>query len=101
MLHLTIALDVVLPSHEVPKEIPPIHEIQLIGNEETQVLSSCRQVPFLLHSAQFPTFRRRPVAHPVFVGLGMALGVHAGKEHVFIILVFYIVAYDGVFLGVG
>ena len=90
MLHLSVALDVVLPSHEVPEEVTPIHEVHLIREEEAQVLGHGRQIP-IFHDT----------AHPVLVGLGVALGVHAREVHVVLIQIFNVVADDLVLLFGG
>ena len=56
-----MSLNIVLSAYKVPKEVAPVHEVYLIGEKEPQVLGSCRQVTFFLHTA-----------HPVLVGLGVS-----------------------------
>ena len=71
VLHLALALQVVLAAHEVPEEITPVHEMQLIRKQEAQILPLRGQIAFLLHTA-----------HPGFVGLGVGARVHAWQPHV-------------------
>ena len=87
MFHLAVPLYVVLPSHEVPQEVTPIHEVHLIGDEETQVLGRSRQVTFFIYAA-----------HPVLVGLGVPPRVHTREIHILLIQIFNVVAYDFVLL---
>ena len=81
MFHLAVALNVVLPTHEIPQEIAPVHEIHLIGDEEAQVFE-CRR-PSALSSAD---------THPLFVCFGMPLTVHARKPHIVLVQIFNVVA---------
>ena len=75
MLYLTLSLDVVLPSHKVPKEIAPVHEVHLIGQEIAQVLTLGR------HAVM-----RLDVAHPTLVGIGVVHRIDARIEWCFTIL---------------
>ena len=38
VFHLSVTLDVVLTAGEVPHEVAPVHEVTLVGEEETDVL---------------------------------------------------------------
>ena len=100
MLQLTVALDIVLTAGEVPHEIAPIHEVDLIGEEEADVL----QLRGHLHHNRLSAaveghFIALHATHPVFVGLGMTVGIHAWEEHVLRIDVFDVVALH--FIAVG
>ncbi len=73
------AVDVVLPAGEVPHEIPPVHPVELVVEEERQVGPECR---FLVLLA------RDDLALAVHVGLVEFLvfavaagGPHAREEH--------------------
>ena len=87
MFHLTVTLDIILPSHKVPQEITPIHEIDLVTEEETQILKGSWQIAILLAPA-----------HPVFVGLSMSLRVHSREEHIILEYVLDIVSHHLIFL---
>ena len=50
VLGLAHALDVILASAEVPHEVAPVHEAQLIGGEETEIVNLSRNLQ-LLHLA--------------------------------------------------
>ena len=89
MLHFSKPLDIVLPPYEVPKEIPPVHEVHLVGQEEAQVLTEGGQVPYLLHPS-----------HQVLIGLGMAPRVHPREDHIILIYIVRIVAHQFIVGGV-
>ena len=100
VFQLTIALNIVLSASEIPHEVTPIHEVALIGKEETNVLHLCRN----LHRHGFSAtiirnIRAVDTAHPVFIGLCMRLIVHTWEEHVLCIAVLVLVAHHeiGVF----
>ena len=44
MFYFATALDVVLPSGKVPHKVSPVHEIQLIGKEELDILPLGRHI---------------------------------------------------------
>ena len=82
--HLAITLNVVLTAGEVPHEVAPIHEIQLIREEELQVFRECR-FHYALHLSAIVIFHRLAFyLRPVLVGLYMArVGtVHTWEQHV-------------------
>ena len=81
MLCLSMSLDVVLPAHKIPEEIAPIHEVDLIGKEEADVLHHGGHTIFLLHSS-----------HPVLILVLEALVVHAREPHVVGIAVLEVVS---------
>ena len=80
---LAVGLQVVLPSDEIPHEIAPVHEINLIPEEETKVFSESRAIIRFLLSAVFITHAFAFYIRPLFVGLNMASlrGIHAREEH--------------------
>ena len=90
--HLAMSLDIVLPAGEVPHEISPIHEIQLVRDKETQVLAKGRlhdryrfPTPVKLHRLAFDL-------RPILVSLYMIRHrtIHTREEHVQLIHVFII-----------
>ena len=87
MFYLAISLDIVLTTNEVPQEIAPIHEVYLIGQEETQILGHCGYAILFLDSS-----------HPVFIGLGMTCRMHTREIHVVLIHIVDVVAHDFVSL---
>ncbi len=82
MLRLAVALDVVLPSGEVPQEVAPVHEVHLVREEVAQVLAEGGQIAALLHAA-----------HPRLVAGVVQRVVHTGEEHVLGIVVLRLVAH--------
>ena len=94
MLRLTVALDIVLTSGKVPHEVAPVHEVALIGEEETDILHLCRN---LHHHVLATTVVRHLVTlyatHPVFVCLGMSRTVHTWEEHILCIYILVLMAY--------
>ena len=82
--HLAMSLNVILTTGEVPHKVTPVHEIQLIGEEETQVLREGR----LHYGGHLPTtielHRRTFHLRPLFVGfhVGATGAVHTGEEHI-------------------
>ena len=51
MLHLTVALDIVLATYEVPHEIAPVHEVHLVVDEELDIVELCGYLDLLLLSS--------------------------------------------------
>ena len=82
--YLAMALNIILATREVPHKVTPVHEIQLIGEEETQVLREGR----LHHGSHLPTtvelHRRTFHLRPLFVSLhvGATGAVHTGEKHI-------------------
>ena len=68
MFRFATSLHIVLPSYKVPQEIAPIHIIELIGNEISQVFFLCGSN--LVSSC------------PIFVRRSHALTPHPGKQHI-------------------
>ena len=82
-VNLSIALQVVLATGEVPHKIPPVHEVHLITEEETQVLSESGAIlSFRLTAIVIPHSSAFDIS-PVFICLHVAriAGVHTRKEH--------------------
>ena len=97
MFQFAVTLQVVLSAGEIPHEVAPIHEIALVGKEETDIF----QLGWHLHHDIFATsvvgnFRAVDTTHPRLVSLCMCLVIHAGEEHVLCILQFILVAYNEV-----
>ena len=81
---LTIALIAVLTAGKVPHEIAPVHEVDLIGYEEVQI------VPLRGHLAILEVATRSGIvditeldvsSQPVVVSLRMCAGIHTWEEH--------------------
>ena len=51
MLHLTVTLNIVLATYEVPHEVTPVHEVHLIADEELDIVELCGHLDLLLLSA--------------------------------------------------
>src|SRR3712207_171864 len=97
MLEFSIALNVVLTACEVPHKVAPIHEIALVGEEETDVLKLCGH----LYRHRFTTTVVRNLVtidttHPLFVGFGVVVAVHAWEEHVLSVHIMVLMSYDEV-----
>ena len=83
MFKFTLSLHIVLTPAEVPHEVAPIHEIALIGQEETQVLPLRGH----LHIDQFTPIVVRhhtpaDASHPLFISIGFLRVPHAREEHI-------------------
>ena len=87
MFHLSVPLNVVLPTYEIPEEVTPVHEVHLISQEEAQVLCHRRHTILLLYAT-----------HPILVGLSMAQRMHTGEQHIVLIHIVIIVSHHLVFL---
>ena len=84
VLYLSMSLNIILTTGEVPQEVTPVHEVQLIGEEETQVFGKGR-----LHHrfglAALVELHRLPLdLCPLLVGLHMAAirAVHTREQHI-------------------
>ena len=98
MLSLTIALDVVLTSGEVPHEVAHVHVVNLVAEEELEVLEEGRDTDSGLGTVVVGHHGITPLyaAQQTLVGCSMAVvvAVHAGEEHVHLVFVFLVIAYD-------
>ena len=79
-------LDVALASYEIPQEVPPVHEVHLIGEKEFQVLCERRHGNRFIAERDLTSFD----LHPVLVSLdvGRFFRVHARKEEFELRIVF-------------
>ena len=99
VFQFAITLYVVLPSGKVPHEITPVHEVNLVTEEETQVFALRR---YLYHYHLSALVVRHLLAfhaaHPVFVSpdVLVAVGIHAREHHVLGIDWFPVVVHDTV-----
>ena len=83
VLHLALSLQVVLPTAEIPHEVTPVHEVALIGEEESQVLPLRRHLHHhLLTSVVVGHHAPADATHPALVGIGLLRVPHAGEQHV-------------------
>ena len=88
MLQLSIALQVVLASCEVPHEISPVHEVALVGEEESDVFQLCRHLhAYHLSAAVVRHIVAINSSHPALVCPRMCRAIHTWEEHVLSILV--------------
>src|SRR5574344_404366 len=84
MLYFSTALQVVLASYEVPHEVPPVHEVELIGEEELEVLPLCRHV----HHCCFSALRIKIwhimslYIYPLFIPVGILRTIHSWEQHI-------------------
>ena len=96
--YLAVALYIVLPAGEVPHKITPVHKVQLVGEEETQVLGEGRLHDRLHLPAHIILHRLAFYARPFLVSLHVigAAAIHTGEKHVQLVhvLVFHVVAGD-------
>ena len=81
--NVSIRLQIVLTTHKVPHEVTPIHEIDLIPEEELQVLAKRRAIICLLLSAVVIANSFTFDIGPFFVSAHMAslTRIHAREEH--------------------
>ena len=85
-----MTLYIVLPSGEIPHEITPVHEIQLISEEITQVLDKCR-FHHRHHLATTVELHRCTLyLRPLLIGRYMisSATIHTGEKHTQLIHVF-------------
>ena len=87
MLIFAMALQVVLSSSEIPHEIAPVHEVDLVGEEEADVVplrghfSGNVVVAFVVANEAEGDVVSVHSSEPVVVGLCMLRAVHTGEEH--------------------
>ena len=81
--NLAVRLQVILTTREVPHEVPPVHEIHLVAEEETEVLRKSRTILRLLLAAVLITNTLAFDIRPLFVCLYMASlrRIHTREEH--------------------
>ena len=81
--HFTIALQVILTTREVPHKVPPIHEIHLIAEEETQVLAKRRTIVRFLLAAVLITHTATLDICPALIAGNMVrlTRIHAREQH--------------------
>src|SRR3712207_8091533 len=82
MLYLSATLNVVLPSGKIPHEVAPIHEIQLVGEEELDVFPLRGYVHHNVPSAFVVGDVFSFDVHPLLVECGMRGTVHTWEEHI-------------------
>jgi len=95
VFQFAVSLYLILSSCEVPHKVSPVHEVTLIGEEESQVFQLCRHLhrygiavtPVVHHGRTFDA------AHPSLVRAGMSCIPHTREEHVLGIFVFVIGAH--------
>ena len=102
VLQFSIALNVVLPAGKVPHKVAPVHEVDLIGEEEADVF----QLGGHFHHDGLATavegnLSADDASQPRLVGLLVfwTVAVHTRKEHVLSVDIFDIVALDLVAVG--
>ena len=100
MLELAIALKIVLTSSKVPHEVAPIHEVALVREEKVYILEKRRNLDTRrLTSTLYTHVLALDTSHPVFVGLGMTVRVHAREEHIVGIDIVRLVTNDAIAVG--
>ena len=81
---LTEALHAILTAGKVPQEITPIHEVKLIGREETEVAPLRWHLPRKFLPAwcgERNVAHGDIAAHPILISLGMMVIPNAREEH--------------------
>ena len=89
VFYFAAALDVVLPSGKVPHEVAPVHEVELVGEEELDVVPLGWHVH---HQHLSALIVGHVVAGDILPGLiigGVCRAVHAGEEHVLRVFIFH------------
>ena len=101
VLQLATPLQVILTTGKVPHEITPVHEVQLVGEEETEVLQLRRHLYRISLTVRIGAHDVVPLhaAKPCLVVSGVIGIMHTGEEHVLGVLVFSAVAHR--FIAVG
>ena len=71
-----------MSSYEIPQEVTPIHEIQLVCEEEFQIFREGRYGDHFVTEWDFASFDRFAVVDPVVIGcnIGLLGRVHAREE---------------------
>ena len=84
MLQFAISLDVVLTSCEIPHEVAPVHEVELIAEEELHIVGLGRN----LHASALCIFVRNGLAfhttEPLLIEALVLVAVDAREEHALI-----------------
>ena len=97
VFEFAVALKIVLTSGEVPHKVAPVHEVALIGEEETDVFKLCWHLNGnVLAASVVHLLVAFYTSHPTLVGSGMRRAVHTREEHVLSILVVVFCADDEV-----
>ena len=89
ILYLSMSLNIILPAGEVPQEVTPVHEVQLIGEEETQVLGK-RRLHYRFGFSTLVVLHRLPFnLSPFLIGLHMSpiRTVHTWEQHIQLIYI--------------
>ena len=89
VLYFAAALDVVLSSGKVPHEVAPVHEVELVGEEEPDIVPLCGHVHHQHLSALVVGDVISGDVLPGFVISGVCRTVHAGEEHVLRVFIFH------------
>ena len=105
MFPFAMSLNVILTAGKIPHKIAPVHEIDLIAQEETYVLKHGGHLNLnqLATTVIGDSIALNP-SQPTFIVGGMALAVHSGEEHILRIDIVNVVTLDDVavlFLGTG
>ena len=99
MFQFTVTLQVVLTSGKVPHKVAPVHEVALVGDEETQVLELCWNLNGNhLATAVVHLIMTADVTHPTLVVCTVSRAVHSWKQHVLCIFVLILSANNEVFV---
>ena len=81
--HLTIPLDIILTSGEVPHEVAPVHEIELVSEEITQVFGKRRFHHGYVFTATVKLHRFSLELRPFLISSHMSIdvAVHTWEKH--------------------
>ena len=95
--HFAISLDIVLTAGEVPHEVAPVHKVQLVGEEITQVFRKRRFHHALDLAAIVVLHRLAFHLRPFLIGLDMAriTAEHTREEHIQLVYIFIILIATG------
>ena len=100
--HFTISLDIILTAGEVPHKVTPVHEVQLIGKEVTQVFGKRRLHHRHVLTATVELHRFSLELRPFLISSHMRIhiAVHTWEKHIqFVyIFIFHIVARNKIFV---
>ena len=87
VFYFSATLNVVLASGEVPHEVTPVHEVQLVGEEELDVLPLGRHI----HHDHFSALVVRHVmsldVNPLLVERGVRGTVHTREKHILCVFI--------------
>ena len=99
MLGFTITLQVILTTGKVPHEVAPVHEVTLVGDEETQVFELRRNLDgYHLTTAVILLLMTIDTTHPAFVLGTVGRAVHTWEQHVLGIFVLVLGTENEVFV---